>query len=413
MESLVKYAILQYMLHNNLFTIAQHGFLPMKNCVSQLLETMELWCNYIEEGKCVDVLYTDFSKAFDSFPHARLISKIEIYGISGKLLDWIKAFIGNRKQRVKVKDGLSQWANVTSGVPQGSVLGPILFLIYINDMPFQVQNICKLFADDAKLFCPITKEPSTLQSDIESIYAWSKKWQLPFNVGKCKILHIGKNNPKYNYYMNGRILEKVDIQNDLGVLMDSELEFHHQTSSAIKKANQILGLIKKTFAAKTEENVTLLYKTFVRPILEYGNVIWGPLYKGDHKLVEAVQRRATKLIPGISTFTYEARLRRLNLPLLHHKRRRGDMITVFKIMSGRLNIQKNRFFEMQLNTNTRGHSLKIFKQHARTFVKQQSFASRIINDWNMLPSHVVEATNVDAFKNALAKHWSQFKFDYI
>ena len=89
------------------------------------------------------------------------------------------------------------------------------------------------------------------------------------------------------------------------------------------------------------------------------------------------------------------------------------MITVFKIMSGRLNIEKNRFFEMQLNTNTRGHFLKIFKQHARTFVKRQSFASRIINDWNMLPSHVVEATNVDAFKNALDKHWSQFKFDYI
>ena len=195
--------------------------------------------------------------------------------------------------------------------------------------------------------------------------------------------------------------------------MDSELKFHHQTSSAVKKANQILGLIKKTFAAKNEENVTLLYKTFVRPILEYGNVRWGPLYKGDQKLVETVQRRATKLIPGISTFTYEARLRRLNLPSLHHRRRRGDMTTVFKIMSGRLNIEKNRFFEMQLNTNTRGHSFKIFKQHARTFVKRPSFASRTINDWNMVPSHVVEATNVDAFKNALDKHWSQFKFDYI
>ena len=192
MESLVNDPILQHMLHNNLLTIAQHGFLPMRNCVSQLLETMELWCNYIEEGKCVDVLYTDFSKAFVSVPHTRLISKIETYGISGKLLDWINAFIGNRKQRVKVKDCLSQWANVTSGVPRGSVLGRILFLIYINDMPFEVQNICKLFSDDVKLFCPMTKETSTLQSESESIYAWSEKWQLSFNVGKCKILHIGK-----------------------------------------------------------------------------------------------------------------------------------------------------------------------------------------------------------------------------
>ena len=191
MESLAKDAILQHMLHNNLFTIAQHGFLPLRNCVSQLLETMELWCEYIDEGECIDVLYTDFSEAFDSVPHAGLISKIEKYGIAGKLLNWIKAFIRNRKQRVKVKDCISQWADVTSGVPQGSVFGPLLF---VNDMPSEIQNVCKLFDDDAKLFCPINKEPSTLQSDIESLYTWSERWQLPFNVGKCKILHIGKNN---------------------------------------------------------------------------------------------------------------------------------------------------------------------------------------------------------------------------
>ena len=183
------------------------------------------------------------------------------------MLNWIKAFIGNRKQIVKVKECLSQWADVTSGVTQGSVLGPILFLIYVIDMPSEIQNVCKLFADDAKLFCPITKEPSTLQSEIESLYTWSERWQLPFNVGKCKILHIVKNNPKHNYYMSDRILEKIETQNDLGVLMDTEIKFHQQTSSAIKKANQILGLIKKTFAAKNEENISLLYKTFVRPLL--------------------------------------------------------------------------------------------------------------------------------------------------
>ena len=278
-------------------------------------------------------------------------------------------------------------------------------------MPSEIQNVCKLFADDAKLFCPITKEPSTLQSDIDS-YTWSERWQLPINVGKCKILHIGKYNPKHNYYMNGRILEKIETQNDLGVLMDTEIKFHQQTSSAIKKANQILGLIKKILAAKNEENISLLYKTFVRPLLEYANVIWGPIYKGDQKLVEAVQRRATKLISNISNLSYEARLRYLNLPSLHHGRRREDMITVFKILTGRLNVDKSKFFEMQLNTNTRGHSLKIFKQHARTFVKRQSFASRRINDWNMLPSHVVEATSVNIFKNELDRHWSQFKFEY-
>ena len=138
--------------------------------------------------------------------------------------------------------------------------------------------------------------------------------------------------------------------------------------------------------------------------------MWGPISKGDQKSVEAFQRRATKLILIISHLPYEARLRHLNLPSLQH-RRRGDMITVFKIMTGRLNVDRSKFFEMQLNNNTHGHSLKIFKQHARTFVKRWSFASRTVNDWNMLPSHVVEATNVNMFKNALDRHWSHCKFN--
>ena len=154
-----------------------------------------------------------------------------------------------------------------------------------------------------------------------------------------------------------------------------------------------------------------VYKTFVLPLLEYANVIWGPIYKGNQKSVETIQRRATKLILTISHLPYEARLRHLNLSSLQHRRRRGDMITVFMIMTGRLNVDRSKFFEMQLNNNTCGRFPKIFKQHASTVVKRWSFAFRTVNDWNMLPPHVVEATNVNTFKNALDRHWSQCKFE--
>ena len=217
---------------------------------------------------------------------------------------------------------------------------------------------------------------------------------------------LEKNNPKHNYHMNGRILEKIDFPNDLGVLRDTEIKLYQQTSSAVKKANQILGLIEKPFVAKNEENIPVIYKTIVRPLIEYANIIREPIYKGDQKSVEAVQRRATKLLLTISHLPYEARLRHLNLPLLQHRRRRGDMITVFKIMTGILNVDRRKFFEMQLNNNARGHSLKIFKQHTKTFVKRWPFASRTVNDWNMLPSHVVEATNVNRFKHALDRNCS-------
>ena len=267
------------MMENHLFADEQHGFVLMRNCVSQLLESMEAWSQIIEEGGCIVIIYTDFSKAFDSVPHTRLLKKIESYGIKGDILKWIGSFLSNRKQRVKVEGSMSRWIPVTSGIPQGSVLGPILFVLFINDMPSGIKNTCKLFADDAKIFCNPLK--TLLQHDIDKLSQWSEKWQLPFNVKKCKVLHVGHNNPLIPYTMEGRELEQTVFEKDLGVTMDKELKFHKQTSVAVKKANQILGLIKKTMATKNENTIPLLYMTLVRPHLEYANAIWGPFYKQD------------------------------------------------------------------------------------------------------------------------------------
>ena len=266
-ESFVRDHIVQHMMENHLFADEQHGFVPMRNCVTQLLESMEAWSQIIEKGGCIDIIYTDFSKAFDSVPHTRLLKKIESYGIKGDILKWIGSFLSNRKQRVKVEGSMSQWIPVTIGIPQGSVLGPILFVLFINDMPSEIKNTCKLFADDAKIFCYPLK--TLLQHDIDKLSQWSEKWQLPFNAKKCKVLHVGHNNPLIPYTMEGRELEQTVFEKDLGVTMDKELKFHKQTSIAVKKANQILGLIKKTMATKNENTIPLLYMTLVRPHLEY------------------------------------------------------------------------------------------------------------------------------------------------
>ena len=214
------------MVRENLFTNAQHGFIPRRNCSTQFLEAVESWSHIIEKKGCIDVIYTDFSKAFDSVPHKRLLKKIDPDGIKGNVLNWIMSFLTNRKQRVNVEGKVSDCAKVKSGVPQGSVLGPILFVIYINEMPNVVINACKLFADDANIFADVSKPDTKLQEDIDNHCLWSDAWQLPFNETKCKYLHIGRNNPGLPYAMNGHIMESMSFQYDLGVIIDQDLKFH-------------------------------------------------------------------------------------------------------------------------------------------------------------------------------------------
>lgn len=276
MESIVRDNIVEHMIRNDLFSKHQHGFVPHRDCMTNLLTCIELWTEMIESGDAVDVIYTDFSKAFDSVPHQRLLKKMESLGITGYTLDWVKAFLSDRQQCVRVEDKLSNWINVISGIPQGSVLGPILFVIFINDMPEIVDSMCQLFADDAKIFrsVHIRDEASNLklQKDLDNVYQWSQKWQLPFNTSKCKVLHLGHNNPCHQYKMNGQKLQNVEDEKDLGVVIDNELKFHKHTSAVAKKANSKLGLIKKSFVCLDEFTLPTLYTSLVRSHLEYGNV---------------------------------------------------------------------------------------------------------------------------------------------
>ena len=359
------------------------------------------------------MLSTDFSKAFDSVPHQRLLKKMESLGITGNTLTWVKAFLSDRQQCVRVEDKLSIWINVISGIPQGSVLGPILFVIFINDMPDMVESMCQLFADDAKIFrnVHIRDEASNLklQKDLDNLYQWSQKWQLPFNTSKCKVLHLGHNNPCHQYKMNGQKLQMIEEEKDLGVVIDNELKFHNHTSTVVKKANSKLGLIKKSFACLDESILPTLYTSLVRPHLEYGNSIWGPHYKVDSIAVEKVQRRATKLVKSIKNLSYEERLQRLNLPSLQHRRRRGDMIFAYKLFTGQMGLNKEDFFTFSTSA-VRGHQYRVIKGKATKLCRINTFSNRIIDEWNSLPKEIVAATSTNAFKSALDKYWEHEMF---
>ena len=211
MESIVKDAIMAHMSQYNLFSDSQHGFLPHKSCTTQLLTAMNHWTESLNSGYATDIIYFDFKKAFDLVPHRRLLLKLKSYGISGNLLSWLSSFLTGRLQRVTLNNVCSEWSNVISGVPQGSVLGPILFLLYVNDFPSVVDSHLLLFADDIKLYRRIQSENDIiqLQKDINNLLNWSNTWLLNFNIPKCKVLRIGTSTLPQNYTLNGTPLDNV------------------------------------------------------------------------------------------------------------------------------------------------------------------------------------------------------------
>ena len=305
---------------NNILRDEQHGFRERRSCLTNLLEMMEYWTEILDEGDGIDVAYLDFKKAFDLVSHQHLLYKMSKYGITNQTLNWIRAFLHQRSQRVVIRGSTSESFEVTSGVPQGSVLGPILFLIFINDLPLEIISPLSLFADDSKVFSRIVADKNKkkgqaengnvlLQKDLNSIASWAKKWKMEFNVDKCKIMHLGNQNIKHTYTMDGSSLATTNEEKDLGVLIDDKLGFDKHIRSIVKKANRMLGLIKIGFSCLDKEIFMNLYPVLVRPLLEYCVQVWSPYKRKYINLLEGVQRRATKLVPELRELQYEERLK--------------------------------------------------------------------------------------------------------
>ena len=409
LESFIRDTIQIHMEQHKLYSTCQHGFRKKKSCTSQLLEVMEDFTLFMDKKQSFDVIYLDFKKAFDSVPHERLLLKLEGYGITGNILKWIRSFLENRTQRVKIGNEFSEKSKVISGIPQGSILGPILFTIFINDLPESIKSICKIFADDTKIY-NTTDNYNTLQQDLNSLTIWSEKWQLFFNSQKCKCLHHGKENTKHEYYIktsNGREpLPDGEEEKDLGVYFSTNLNFDKHINESVRKANMTLGLIKRNFSYIDKDVFNKLYKSLVRPHLEYAQEVWQPYLKRQSKLIEGVQRRATKLIPELKNLNYEERLSHLKLPTLKYRRLRGDMILTFNLFNNGDNEVMGKLLKLHKGTNniqTRGHNKKLIKDHFRLDIRKHSFSQRITNTWNSLPAYIVNATDTNTFKNLFDK----------
>jgi len=201
MEAMIKTELTKYLETTGIMSDCQHGFTKGRSCLTNLLETFEAWTRILEGGHGIDVVFLDFRKAFNSVSHKKLIMKLQAYGIDEKMINWIENYLTGRSMAVRVKGKLSNWAKVLSGVPQGSILGPLLFLLFVNELPVWIINSMMMFADDAKIWTKISRESdsNSLQEDLNKLIIWSQTWLLKFHPEKCKVMYIGHQiNTTYN-----------------------------------------------------------------------------------------------------------------------------------------------------------------------------------------------------------------------
>jgi hypothetical protein len=228
LESIIKDELMTHFESNKLINNSQHGFIPSRSCTTNLLEFFEVATEILDGNEPFDIIFLDFAKAFDKVPRRPLLAKLRAMGIEGLLLAWIEDWLTGRKQRVVLNGETSDWADVESGVPQGSILGPVLFVVEINDLDLVVQfiNIVRKFADDTKLGqkASTQEQRDRLQAALDALSAWADTWGMSFNVKKCKVMHLGHNNLKQDYWMAGQKLETTDEERDIGITVTDNLK---------------------------------------------------------------------------------------------------------------------------------------------------------------------------------------------
>jgi len=409
LEHILHTNIINHMEENNVLSKFQHGFRKMRSCESQLINTLQDLSDGINEGEQIDCILLDFSKAFDKVPHRRLLAKCDYYGIRGNILKWIASFLQGRSQKVLVDGETSQTADVTSGVPQGTVMGPLLFLLYINDLPEAVSSKARLFADDCLLYRKIHNQYDceTLQKDLDHLQQWEADWLMNFNPDKCEVLRItNKKSPiDSTYTVHGRPLAQVRTAKYLGLNINRDLTWSKHISAIAKKANSATAFLRRNINTCPKNIKMKCYTTLVRPIVEYASSVWDPVNKGDIHKIEMVQRRAARFVYGDNrtTSSVSSMLRDLEWATLEQRRKRTKVTTLYKTIHELIDIEKNRLQPSNTRQRTRGHQQRFVQPRSRVKCHEQSFFPSTIRLWNSLPPAVVYANTVDQFRDRLVR----------
>ena len=428
LEHIVCRHLLGHLESNEILTKLNHGFRTGYSCDTQLLVTVNDFLTSFDNKKQVDVAILDFSKAFDTVPHKKLLHKLENYGITGPLHNWLTCFLTRRTMQVVVDGTNSDTTTVDSGVPQGTVLGPILFLCHINDLPKAVVSQVRLFADDCLLYTEINsfQDHIKLQNDLKSLEVWATTWGMRFNAAKCYILSI-RSTSTYMYSLNNTILKSVPNNPYLGVLLSNDLQWSDHICKITKKANSTLGFLRRNLRKCPPKCRLNAYLSLVRSTLEYGSIIWDPHLKKDIDALERIQRAAARFITG----DYKTRtpgsiqhmMTKLELTSLQVRRKQLRLTFLYKVIEGlvpaippdsylkpqkpgrqiRTRSRQNFIEKNAVEDYVRNNDRCFIIPASKTVQYKNSFFPKTIVDWNHLPNDTVHTKTIDSFRNRIRK----------
>ena len=408
LEHIIHSHIMGHLEQHNVLVDAQHGFRAKHSTETQLIATVDDIAKILDRGNSVHMAILDFAKAFDKVPHERLLEKLHFYGIQNHIHQWLRDFLTSRTQRVACEGCMSSSCEVLSGVPQGTVLGPLLFLLYINDLPDLLENQTRLFADDCLVYKEVENEmhADSLQADLTSLESWQDKWNMNFNASKCSIMIISnKKNPLVRKYtFCGQVLQQASSHPYLGIEIDSKLTWAKQVDNTVLKANRTLGFLRRNLWFCPRDVKATAYKTLVRPVLEYASCAWDPYKIGQINKLEAVQRKAARFVTG--NFQRDSSVTQmlsdLNWESLEHRREKSRLVMLYKIHKGKVALKQEDYIKVVSGSRTRkNHQHTIEIPYAKKDVYKYSFCPRTSRAWNALDQKSVQATSVESFRGTL------------
>ena len=415
-ERVVKVNLVNFMEENNLLKNFQHGFRKKRSCLTELIDYQNEILQAVLDNKNMDVIYLDFAKAFDKVDHKIVLQKAKKMGIGGKIIDWLAEFLTNRSQKTVIEGQESFAAEVISGVPQGTVLGPLLFLIMLNDITEKIKySSLYSFADDTRILKIIENKLDSehLQEDLYTTYEFADTNNLQFNDNKFELIKFGFNFDLKNEtsYKNptGQLIEEKSKVKDLGVTISNDLKFTDHINNVVSKCRQIIGFILRTFKTRKIEAMILLYKACIQPHLDYCVQLWYPHNVSDMQKLEGIQRTFTDKIAGLQDLNYWQRLEKLNLYSVHRRYERYIIIYIWKVLEQKI-VPPNSEEVIAIYTARNGRTCQRFhlansssnKLKNQQFNSISRFGSRL---FNILPREIRDLTGitVENFKTKLDK----------